>query len=171
MTRKTLLLYSALLITLWLTWRSHQQGQPIELAAPTRELPANTMLGRLNTHGTTTLSNDQLTLKPRKIVPSQVNLFASVQVVMPAPAKKTLFIAPPPVAPAQPFKYLGLMQVGTGTGVMLEVQGEVIPIQQGDILQGQYKVQSITETAAGLQIQFLYLPLNQVQTLNAQTIH
>ena len=54
---------------------------------------------------------------------------------------------------------------------MLNVDGEVMPIQTGDILLGQYKVQAINESAAGLQIQFLYVPLNQVQTLYAAANH
>jgi hypothetical protein len=53
---------------------------------------------------------------------------------------------------------------------MLDVQGEVTPIKQGDVLQGQYKVQAIVESVAGLQIQFLYIPLNQTQTLYAQVV-
>jgi hypothetical protein len=60
------------------------------------------------------------------------------------------------------------MQAGSGNSVILNVQGEVTPIQQDDMLLGQYKVLSITETGTSLQIQFLYLPLNQIQTLNAQ---
>jgi hypothetical protein len=72
------------------------------------------------------------------------------------------------MAPPLPFKYLGRMQAGSGNGVMLNVQGEVTPIKQDDMLLGQYKVQSITEAGTNLQIQFLYLPLNQIQTLNVQ---
>lgn len=165
MTRKNILLLSALLITLWLTWRTHEQEQAIELAAPTRELPANVSPSII------TKAHSQFALKHREIAPSQTNLFATPAVPMQAPVKMTVFKPPPPTAPVLPFKYLGRMQAGSGNGVILDVQGEVTPIQQGDVLQGQYKVQSITETAAGLQIQFLYLPLNQIQTLNAQTIN
>lgn len=161
MTRKNILL-SALLVTLWLTWRAYEQEQVVELAAPTRELPVNASPNTLSQ------SIGQLILSERKAEPSQTNLFSTPGVPLNAPVKMTA-PKPPPTAPILPFKYLGRMQAGSGNGVMLDVQGEVTPIQQGDILQGQYKVQSITETAAGLQIQFLYLPLNQIQTLNAQT--
>jgi hypothetical protein len=77
--------------------------------------------------------------------------------------------APEPAAPALPFKYLGRISAGASDGVMLNVQGEVTPIQKGDILLGQYRVQSIKESVGTLQIQFLYLPLKQIQTLSAQT--
>ena len=163
MTKRNIILLSALLVTLWLTWRTHEQEQAVELAAPTRELPVNASPNTLSQ------SIGQLILSERKTEPSQTNLFSTPAVPLNAPVKKTALKPPPPIAPILPFKYLGRMQAGSGNGVMLDVQGEVTPIQQGDILQGQYKVQSITETAAGLQIQFLYLPLNQIQTLNAQT--
>lgn len=165
MTKRNIIFLSALLVTLWLTWRTFEQEQAVELAAPTRELPANATLNL------GTKASSQLVLSARKISSSQTNLFSAPQVLVQAPSKKAVFKAPLPSAPTLPFKYLGRMQAGEGGGIMLDVQGEVTPIQQGDILQGQYKVQSITETAAGLQIQFLYLPLNQIQTLNAQTIH
>jgi hypothetical protein len=164
MTKRNILLLSALLVTLWLTWRSHEQEQSIALAEPTRELAANVL-------PSASQPTSQLVLSARKIALSQTNLFDTPPVLIQAPAKQVVFKAPPPSAPPLPFKYLGRMQAGEGIGVMLDVRGEVTPIQQGDILQSQYKVQSITKTATGLQIQFLYLPLNQIQTLNAQTIN
>jgi hypothetical protein len=164
MTRKNILLFGALLVTLWLTWRTHEQEQTIALAAPTRELPAKAAPNMA-------LQPEQLVLSAREIAPSQVNLFDAPVVPVQAPRKQVVYKAPPPVAPPLPFKYLGRMQAGAGNGVMLDVQGEVTPIQQGDMLLGQYKVQSITEAGTSLQIQFLYLPLNQIQTLNAQITH
>jgi hypothetical protein len=164
MTRKNILLLSALLVTLWLTWRTHEQEQAVALAAPTRELPANAAPNMAS-------QSDQLVLSAREIAPSQTNLFDTPPIPVQAPSKQVVYKAPPPMAPPLPFKYLGRMQAGSGNGVMLNVQGEVMPIQQDDMLLGQYKVQSITETGTSLQIQFLYLPLNQIQTLNAQITH
>ena len=63
------------------------------------------------------------------------------------------------------------MLAGASGGVMLESQGEVMHIQVGDILLGQYKVEAINENMGNLKIQFSYLPLNQIQTLSAQTDH
>ncbi len=164
MTKRNILLLSALLVTLWLTWRSHEQEQTIALAEPTRELTANAS-------PSASQPISQLVLSARKIALTQTNLFDTPPVLIQAPAKQAVLKAPPPSAPALPFKYLGRMQTGEGIGVMLDIRGEVTPIQQGDILLGLYKVQSISKTGTDLQIQFLYLPLNQIQTLNAQTIN
>jgi hypothetical protein len=165
MTKRNLILFSALLVTLWLTWRTHEQAQTIALAGPTRELEVNVLPNKAPQ------PISQLVLSDREIAPSQNNLFDTPAVPVQAPSKQAVYKAPPPMAPPLPFKYLGRMQAGESSGVMLNVQGEVTPIQQGDMLLGQYQVQSITETGTSLQIQFLYLPLNQIQTLNAQITH
>lgn len=169
MTKKNYILLITLLVTLWLTWRTHEQSKVIEVLAPTRALPVNLPLNSVN-------SINQLTLISRTIAPSQVNLFnappqslpdkVSVQIPVKLPIVKVI----KPVAPALPFKYLGRIQTESGNEVLLEVQGEVTSIKQGDLLQGQYKVQAIIESVTGLQIQFLYIPFNQTQTLYAQAV-
>ena len=163
MTRSNYILISVLLITLWLTWTSYKQEKSIEVSLPTRELPLNSIVNASGLAASIT----PLTLGERKIVPSLTNLFEP-PVVLPQVEHKAKFKALPPVAPALPFAYLGRIQTRAGNDVMLDVRGEVTHIQQGDILLGQYKVQAINENVAGLQLQFLYLPLNQIQTLNAQ---
>lgn len=161
LTKRQLILTSALLVTLWLTWQSRKHEQSIEISQPTR------VLNTAQTDAQKFVSNDsQLILKTRDLPESSENLFSTPEKVF-VPASNTVFKAPKPVAPALPFKYLGRMFAGTGSGVMLNVQGEVTPIQQGDVLLGQYKVQAIHENAGLLEIQFLYMPLNQTQTLSA----
>lgn len=162
--KRNLLLLSALFVTLWLTWRSYQQEHAIEISQPTR------VLTHLQNEPQQRAGKEaQLILKPRDLSASVENLFSIPPIKVLPQTKNALIKAPPPVAPALPFKYLGRMLVGAGSGVMLDVQGEVTPIQQGDVLLGQYKVLAINENAGSLQIQFLYLPLNQTQTLSAQT--
>jgi hypothetical protein len=169
MTRKNYILLIALLVTLWLTWRSHEQSKGIEVSAPTRTSPVNLSPNSVK-------SINQLRLITRTIAPSQVNLFDTPPQSLPdkvlalKPVKETIVKVVKPIAPPLPFKYLGRIQTESGNGVMLDVQGEVTPIKQGDVLQGQYKVQAIVESVAGLQIQFLYIPLNQTQTLYAQVV-
>jgi len=163
LTKRQLMLMTALLVTLWLTWQSSKHEQSIEISQPTRVLnTVQTVAQKLVSH------NTKLILKNRDLPDSSENLFSTPIKALPQ-ASNTVFTAPKPVAPPLPFKYLGRMLVGTGSGVMLNVQGEVMPIQQGDVLLGQYKVQAIHENAGSLEIQFLYLPLNQMQTLSAQT--
>lgn len=162
LTKRQLILTIALLVTLWLTWHSREHEQSIEISQPTR------VLNTLQLNAPKLASNDtQLILKNRDLPDSSENLFSIPVKVLPQ-ASSTVFKTPKPVAPALPFKYLGRMLVGDGSGVMLNVQGEVTPIQQGDVLLGQYRVQAIHENAGALEIQFLYLPLNQTQTLSAQ---
>ncbi|ADI30102.1 hypothetical protein M301_1722 [Methylotenera versatilis 301] len=157
------MLMTALLVTLWLTWQSSKHEQSIEISQPTR------VLNTVQTDDKKLVSNNtKLILKNRDLPDSSENLF-STPIKALHQASNAAFTAPKPVAPPLPFKYLGRMLVGTGSGVMLNVQGEVMPIQQGDVLLGLYKVQAIYENAGSLEIQFLYLPLNQMQTLSAQT--
>lgn len=167
MTRRNYILTAALLVTLWLTWVSLQAPKTPDISAPTRELPSSMQAHRA--------SDTSLVLSKRDIAPSVANLFET-PVVPKQITRAATFKAPPPVAPPLPFKYLGRVQaVGNDAtlndltlGAMLDVQGEVVRIQQGDTVLGQYRVLAIRETADGLQIQFLYLPLKQTQTLNAQ---
>ena len=101
---------------------------------------------------------------------SQVDLFALPKQAIQAAAKTKIqpaFKAPPPVAPPLPFQYLGRINTGDNKGVLLNIRNEVTNIQTGDILLGQYLVQAINETETGVQVQFLYQPLQQVQTLTA----
>jgi hypothetical protein len=163
LTKRQLILTTALFVTLLLTWQSRKHEQSIEISQPTR------VLNTVQTDAQKLASNNaQLILKNRDLPDSSENLFSTPIKALPQ-ASNTVLIAPKPVAPPLPFKYLGRMLVGTGSGVMLNVQGEVTPIQQGDVLLGQYRVLAIHENAGALEIQFLYLPLNQTQTLSAQT--
>lgn len=164
--KRNLILLLASLVTLWLTWHSYQQGQAIETAEPTRVLSivqsnAEQPTGRVA----------QLKLKNRDLPASTENLFSVPQKKVLPQTKIAEFKAPLAVAPALPFKYFGRILVGADSGVMLDVHGDVTPIHQGDVLLGQYKVQAINETPSSLQIKFLYLPLNQIQTLSAPIDH
>lgn len=70
--------------------------------------------------------------------------------------------APPPQAPAVPFTYVGMLGEGDETTVFL-AQGEDrnIAAKAGDVIDGTYRVDAITETA----IQLTYLPMSQAQSL------
>ena len=166
LTKRNLLLWSALLVTLGLTWHRYQHEMTSEISLPTRNLNS------IPIHSQTLAANEvKLLLKTRALTPSKENLFSVPAKEVSPPIRYVASNASTPVAPALPFKYLGRMLAGASGGVMLESQGEVMHIQVGDILLGQYKVQAINENMGNLKIQFLYLPLNQIQTLSAQTDH
>ena len=176
MTRQSILIWAAFLITLALSWHTYQQEQAQKLGKqmvlPTRVLS----LQQAQQQSFAPIINNAqpLKLSARQSVQSQTDLFAvPKQAIQIAATKKTqpAFKAPPPLAPPLPFKYLGRINTSNSKGVLLNVHNEVTPIQTGDILLGQYLVQAITESETGVQVQFLYQPLQQVQTLTASTIN
>jgi hypothetical protein len=155
-TKRNLTLSFVLFATLWLTWLSYNEDRSVQIVQPARAM---------NSEKQPTGKDVQLALKLRESSKSTVDLFYT-------PPRKSLsqakVVETKAVAPALPFKYLGRMRVGGDNSVMLVVQGDVTPIQQGEVLLGQYKVMEINESSSSLQIKFLYLPLNQIQTLSAQ---
>lgn len=166
MNSKSLILFSVLLITIWLAWRAPSDNA--EIALSQRVQNTNT---RLNNKQAT----EQFVLQNRDIAPSQMDLFGvikPVEVFKPVTRTVAKSAAPvSPVAPPLPFKLIGRMQVGEGSQVLLNVNDEVTLVAVGDILLGQYKVLTIQNNANRTQIQMLNLPFNQVQTLDASSIN
>lgn len=81
---------------------------------------------------------------------------------------KSWFVAPPappppkPTAPPLPFQYLGKLDEDGSVRVFLGHQGKHIIASLGDVINGTYNVEEI----AGGQMVFLYIPLNERQTLS-----
>ena len=178
MTRQSILIWVALLITLALSWHTYQQEQSQEtgtkLVLPTRVLSQQSSQQQAQQQFSASIINDAqpLQLSARQSVQSQIDLFAVPKQAIQVTATKKIqpaFKAPPPMAPPLPFQYLGRINTGDSKGVLLNINNEVTPIQTGDILLGRYLVQAITESESGVQVQFLYQPLQQVQTLTAST--
>ena len=93
----------------------------------------------------------------------QANLFPSQTWVPPPPPPKPYVPPPPPppTPPPLPFKYLGRWVDG-GQLTLFLVQGEQpIPIQLGQVLPGNWRVDEITET----RVVFTYLPLDMQSIL------
>jgi hypothetical protein len=153
-------IWIALLITLLLSWEALRHPSN-EISQPTRQL-SNVQMARL-TMQQTSQAPQELHLQERTLLESQYDLFAVPFVPAPINKKALVTKAPPPQAPPLPFQYLGRIKIGDSDGILLNIDGEVSPIKQGDYLLGeQYQVQSIQAK----QVQFLYKPLNQVQILN-----
>ena len=80
----------------------------------------------------------------------------------PTPAERAKAARPPPpVAPPLPYTFAGRLVHDGKLSLLLAKGDEVIPIKEGETLDGVYKVESITQT----QITLVYLPLNQKQTI------
>jgi hypothetical protein len=68
---------------------------------------------------------------------------------------------PAPVAPPLPYTFAGRLVHDGKLSLLLAKGDEVVPIREGETLDGVYKVDSITQT----QITLIYLPLGQKQTI------
>jgi hypothetical protein len=180
-TKSQLGLILASVVTLYLTWAALQSDSSAEIALPTRtlsgsSLPANSQPAKMMDKQASFSLQDKL--QQRDPVPLTGDLFTAPKVVVyqPAPVAKTKFVAsapvplplPKPVAPPLPFKYFGRFQDDDKNAVMIDYLGDVIPIKVGDIVANQYKVVAINESANSVQIQFLMMPLNQIQTMQAR---
>jgi hypothetical protein len=72
---------------------------------------------------------------------------------------------PPPTAPPLPFTYLGQLQDGGKSEIFLVKDDRVLTVKQGDIVEGNYRVDGIV----GSKLELTYLPLGIKQTLNVGT--
>ncbi|MBA2961848.1 MULTISPECIES: secretion system X translation initiation factor [Ramlibacter] len=102
--------------------------------------------------------------------PAGVELFAvkSWQPPPPPPPPVTVATAPaappPPAAPAAPplpFRFLGRLEQDASRKVFLQRGERVYAVAAGDVIDGQYRVDSIDAA----QLRLTYLPLNIAQTL------
>jgi hypothetical protein len=95
---------------------------------------------------------------------SRSTLFAS-QSWQPPPPRVRPQPAPPPMAPPLPFKFVGKLVQEGRLSILLAKGDSVIPVKEGETLDGTYRIESITDT----QITLVYLPLAQKQTLPVVT--
>lgn len=99
-------------------------------------------------------------------VQPQLDLFAAhswyVAPPPPPPAPPPAPVAPPPpMAPPLPFAFLGKLQEPERLRVFLLRGERTYTVSEGDVLDGAYRVERVTDA----QISLTYLPLNQTQTL------
>ena len=90
------------------------------------------------------------------------DLFASHS-FLPPPPKLPVRVGPPPapMAPPLPFRYQGRMTEEGATTVFLAQGDRILVARAGDLLNNQYRVESVTTRA----VNFMYEPLKQRQTL------
>lgn len=169
LTKSQIGLILASVVTLYFTWAALQNDPSEEIALPTRTLSSTST--PVNAMDKTTSFNLQTSLQERQLVPLRGDLFTAPKVVVRYTAKPQVNVKPKPVfvaAPPLPFKYFGRYQDDDKNAVLIDYRGEVTPIKVGDIVANQYKVLAINESANSVQIQFLMMPLNQIQTMQAR---
>lgn len=88
------------------------------------------------------------------------NIFAARSWYVPPPPPKPL-PPPPPTAPPMPFTYMGKLEEQGRTVVFLSREGVNYSVEQGDQIEGTYRVEAISPHAVIL----TYLPLDIRQTL------
>jgi Cohesin domain len=69
--------------------------------------------------------------------------------------------APVPVAPPLPFRFAGQFHRESGIEVYVARGEEIFPVKEGDILDGQYKVDSVSAT----EVNFVHVPSGERQTI------
>ena len=79
------------------------------------------------------------------------------------PSKPAAAAGPPPapVAPPLPFRFAGQFYRDTGAEVYLAKGEEIFPVKEGDTLEGQYKIESVTSS----EVRFLHLPSGTSQVM------
>lgn len=70
--------------------------------------------------------------------------------------------APAPEAPPQPFAYSGKMLYDGKVQVFITHEGRTFPVQEGDLVDGNYRIDSIK----GPLMSWTYLPLNVTQSMH-----
>src|SRR5262249_8899770 len=68
---------------------------------------------------------------------------------------------PAPVAPPLPFRFAGQFYRDTGAEVYLAKGEEIFPVKEGDTLEGEYKIESVTSS----EVRFLHLPSGTSQVM------
>lgn len=150
-------LFAALGVTVlaaFFVGKDDQTAEPIERSAKRATAPRKSPVQE----PPVMLSSEHL--KRETVDWTGVNIFAArswyVPPPPPPPAKP-----PPPSAPPLQFVYLGKIEEASGTKVFLARQGVNYSLQQGDQIDGTYRVEQISPQAVVL----TYLPLNIRQTL------
>lgn len=82
-------------------------------------------------------------------------------------APPALSRAPPaPVAPPFPYVYFGRFTDGAGqVSTFLELEGELLAIQPGQLLPGEYRIDDVSQQ----QMSITYLPLNETTVIRLQS--
>ncbi len=169
LSRSQVLLGLACIVTLFLTWQTYQADVDDGTVLPTRVLSEV----RDNAAPESNMHIDSA-LPDRVTVPFTADLFAK-QYVKPKPKQSfkkrrskpaPRNVAPPP--PPLPFKYVGLWKDKSQQAVMLDYRGELLVVKQGDVVANRYKVEAIDESAGRIQIKFLLMSLDKIQTLQAR---
>ncbi len=157
MTKRNLIWALALVVTLALTWQTHiQKSQtfaPMTATASSRvaERPSN-------------LATTDYTLSFRSAETDNIIDLFAIPMPKVEPSLAVQDKPLPPTAPPLPFKYLGIVQELTESKLIVSYLDEVTVLRVGDVLES-YKLEAINKLGNNTQLQFMYLPMNIIQTM------
>jgi cohesin domain-containing protein len=85
----------------------------------------------------------------------------SVQSWMPARKPAAAPAPAAPVAPPLPYRFAGQFYRDSGTELYIAKGEEIFPVKEGDTLDGQYRVESVSSS----EVRFVHLPTNTAQVM------
>lgn len=130
-------------------------------APPSRAAHAEATTSAPESKGTT--SSAPLSLPERPALSEPPGALFGAQSWQPPPPKVAA-PPPPPSAPPMPYRFAGRVLHGGKLQVFLSKGGRAIPISEGEILDGAYRVESIATD----RITLVYLPLDHRETIAAR---
>lgn len=168
MTTRHVLLAAALLATLVASWWAVNEDsgdvavvQPVERAAR-----AQVAAGSRASAGSPSSSAGSLARldAERAPWPELAEPLARIVSFAPPPPPPVAVTPAEPQAPPLPFRYVGAIDDAQGKAVFLLEGTQVRLARPGEEIAGRYRVERITPSA----VEFTYLPLKKMQTLNRQ---
>ena len=87
--------------------------------------------------------------------------FSTHSWVTPSKPRAALPVQPAPVAPPLPYRFAGQFYRDSGVEVFVARGEEIFPVKEGDTLDGQYKVEAVTES----EVRFLHVPSGTRQVM------
>jgi len=162
--RRRVLIFSALAAVLaWSGWLALNDSAQDDVAEPVKALTPHKQSGVRK--AAPTLPAKQLVqpaAAPRMAVPRSDLFPKQTWYIPPPPPPPPPYVPPPPPqAPALPFSYMGRWQEGDTITYYLTRGAVPISARVGQVLDGAWRL----EPVAGTNLNFTYLPLNQVRSL------
>ena len=168
MTMRQVLLAAALLATLVASWWAVNEDsgdlvvvQPVERAARAQVASGS----RASADSPSSPGGSMARLDAERAPwPELTEPLARIVSFAPPPPSLAALAPAEPQAPPLPFRYVGAIDDAQGKAVFLLEGAQVRLARPGEEIAGRYRVERITPSA----VEFTYLPLKKMQTLNRQ---
>lgn len=167
MTMRHVLLAVALLATLAASWWAVNEESGVEVVQPVERAARSATAARQGKSAAVqapSAGNLSRLDAARAAWPELADPLARIVSFAPPPPPPVAMAPAEPQAPPLPFHYVGAIDDAEGKAVFLLEGTQVRLARQGEEIAGRYRVERITPSA----VEFTYLPLKKIQTLNRQ---